>query len=125
MNNVAYVRALMGLFTVAELKAMDPREAEVVFLSPCFERETLAFRARQKDSATEFAAFRPDGVGQFLYGTVFYDGHSVPLRVLEDLLPRGRPRIHRYDQQTHFAFLHVDTAGIGPGYQLARLFGEA
>ena len=61
MNNAAYVRAMLGLFPTERLKALDPREIEVVFLSPCFEGETLTFRAREKDAAQEVAAFRPDG----------------------------------------------------------------
>ena len=61
MNNVAYLRALLGLIPTQALKAMGPREAEAVFLSPCFEGETLTFRTREKDGAHEYAAFRPDG----------------------------------------------------------------
>lgn len=61
MNNVAYVRALLGLIPTAEQKAREPAEAEVVFLSPCFEGETLTFRTRMKDGAREVAAFRPEG----------------------------------------------------------------
>lgn len=61
MNNVAYLRALLGLFTVERLKALDPKEAEIAFLAPCFEGERLTFRTREKEGATEFAAFRPDG----------------------------------------------------------------
>lgn len=61
MNNVAYIHALLGLIPAAERKAAEPAEAEVVFLSPCFEGETLTFRHRVKDGAREFAAFRPEG----------------------------------------------------------------
>ena len=61
MNNAAYLRAALGLFSVARLKEMDPKEAEVVFLAPCFEGETLAFRVRERDGGTDFATFRPDG----------------------------------------------------------------
>ena len=61
MNNVAYLRSLLGLISVAEQRAAEFSEAEAVFLAPCFEGETLTFRTRQRDGAREFAAFRPEG----------------------------------------------------------------
>ncbi len=42
MNNVAYVRMLLGTFSVAELEAMDIAEAEVSYADACREGETLA-----------------------------------------------------------------------------------
>lgn len=61
MNNVAYLRALLGLLTTEQLKALDPEEVELTFLSPCFEGDALTFRTREKEGAREFAAFREDG----------------------------------------------------------------
>ena len=61
MNNVAYIRALLGLIPAEEQRAREFTEAEAVFLSPCFEGETLTFRHRVKDGAREYAAFRPEG----------------------------------------------------------------
>lgn len=42
MNNVAYVRMLLGTFSVAELEAMDVAEAEVSYVNACREGEELA-----------------------------------------------------------------------------------
>ncbi len=47
MNNVAYVRLLLGTFSVAELEAMDVAEAEVSYVNACREGEELdVFRWR-------------------------------------------------------------------------------
>lgn len=42
MNNVAYVRALMGMFSVKELKDMDIREITVIFKTSAHENDVLS-----------------------------------------------------------------------------------
>ena len=43
MNNVNYVRAMLGCFSSVELRAMDIRELELNFISQTYEGETLRF----------------------------------------------------------------------------------
>jgi len=53
MNNAAYVRAIAGAFSSKEWQAMDIREMEVAFRSPCFEGETLEIQRRANDAGTD------------------------------------------------------------------------
>lgn len=53
MNNAAYVRAIAGAFSSKEWQAMDIREMEVAFRSPCFEGETLEIQRRTTDAGTD------------------------------------------------------------------------
>ena len=41
MNNAAYIRAFFGFISCDELANMEPKEIEIAFKSPCFEKETL------------------------------------------------------------------------------------
>ena len=51
MNNAAYLRAMFGAFSNAELNAMKIRSVDALFRSPCFEGDTLAWqRAEAPDS---------------------------------------------------------------------------
>jgi len=61
MNNVAYVRALLGAFSVEEQKAAPATELEVVFLKSCYEGDTLSLRCRDIPGGRELALLRPDG----------------------------------------------------------------
>ncbi len=60
MNNVAYVRMLMGTFTVAELQAMDVAEAEISYSSACREGETLRVYRRKDDEGWHLLVQKPD-----------------------------------------------------------------
>lgn len=53
MNNAAYVRAIAGAFSSKEWQAMDIREMEVAFRSPCFEGDTLEIQRRTTDAGTD------------------------------------------------------------------------
>lgn len=53
MNNAAYVRAIAGAFSSKEWQAMDIREMEVAFRSPCFEGDTLEIQRRANDAGTD------------------------------------------------------------------------
>lgn len=61
MNNVAYVRMLMGTFTVAELGAMDIAEAEIAYAAACREGETLSLYRRKDEEGYHFLVQKPDG----------------------------------------------------------------
>lgn len=61
MNNVAYVRMLLGTFTVAELEAMDVAEAEVSYSMACREGETLCVYRRRDGEGWHFLVQKPDG----------------------------------------------------------------
>ena len=60
MNNAAYVRAIAGAFTADAWRAMNIREMEVSFRTPCFEGETLKFQRRQGDAGLELRLSRED-----------------------------------------------------------------
>ena len=61
MNNVAYLRAILGLLPGKELKALPQGEIEIVFRSPCFEGELLTVKRRPTETGWELAALKPDG----------------------------------------------------------------
>ena len=61
MNNAAYVRAMLGGFSVAELDSMAIRSAEVNFKRPCFEGETLRFQRKAADGALDIRVSRSGG----------------------------------------------------------------
>lgn len=61
MNNAAYARAILGEYTSKELKAMDIKEMEISFRSPCFEGEVLSIFERKTENGTELGIFHPDG----------------------------------------------------------------
>lgn len=61
MNNIAYLRAILGLLPGEALRTMPQREIEIVFRSPCFEGELLTVRRRETDAGWELAALKSDG----------------------------------------------------------------
>ena len=61
MNNVAYLRAFLGLLSVEEQKAMPQSGVEIIFRAPCFEGDVLSVRRRETETGWELAALRPDG----------------------------------------------------------------
>ena len=62
MNNVAYVRALLNLFSTRELDAMQIRELEINYRMPCYEGDELSVRCRRRATDTlELAVLRRDG----------------------------------------------------------------
>lgn len=61
MNNVAYVRMLLGTFAVAELEAMDVAEVEVAYSNVCREGETLEVYRRRDGEGWHFLVQKPDG----------------------------------------------------------------
>lgn len=61
MNNVAYVRLLLGTFSVAELEDMDIAEAEIAYSMACREGETLSIYRRRDEEGWHFLVQKPDG----------------------------------------------------------------
>lgn len=61
MNNVAYLRAIMDSFSVAELAQMPVREMEILFCLPCFEGDELTILRRKAEQGYEFGVRRSDG----------------------------------------------------------------
>ena len=57
MNNVNYVRAMLGCFTADQMKEMDISEVEVNFISQSFEGEMLRYVRRfAEDGSMEIGA---------------------------------------------------------------------
>lgn len=61
MNNVNYVRAMLGCFTCEEIQEMDIKEIDMHFLLQCYEGETISFVKRAiDDKKMEIGAFNED-----------------------------------------------------------------
>lgn len=58
MNNAAYVRALMGVFTNAELSAREVKSMEVIFKAPCFEGDELNIYRRNTENGFDLKMSR-------------------------------------------------------------------
>ena len=50
MNNVNYVRAMLGCFTCAQLAEMDIKELDMQFILQCYEGETIRFVKRRSET---------------------------------------------------------------------------
>lgn len=61
MNNIAYIRAILGLVPTSELRALEISEFEAVYISPCLEGEELSVYRRDSVDGFELGLFRPDG----------------------------------------------------------------
>ncbi len=58
MNNTAYARAVMGPFSVAELKSMNINRMDIIFRSSCYEGERLDFRRKQTETGLDIRVSR-------------------------------------------------------------------
>ena len=65
MNNVNYVRAMLGCYDSAELKKMDIKEIELNYISQSYEGNTLRFVTRQAEDGLEVGAIGPEGKAVF------------------------------------------------------------
>ena len=62
MNNVNYVRAMLGCFTCDQIEEMDIRELDMQFILQCYEGETIRFVKRpSEDGIMEVGAFNEEG----------------------------------------------------------------
>ena len=71
MNNVAYLRAFLGLFSTKALDEMPIREIELSFRSSCFEGDELRYYTRPAEEGLDFAAFT-EGDKPVLLGRLTY-----------------------------------------------------
>ncbi|MBR3391629.1 MAG: hypothetical protein IKG74_03085 [Firmicutes bacterium] len=65
MNNAAYLRALLGCFSAAEVKELDIRQIDMVFRAPCYEGDELELRRRPTEAGLDMAFLR-EGKPAFL-----------------------------------------------------------
>ncbi len=61
MNNVNYVRAMLGCFTSEELEAMNISEIEMNYILQTYEGESLTFMRKMTDKGMEVGAVNKDG----------------------------------------------------------------
>ena len=61
MNNIAYIRALSGAFTVEEWNRMNLKEMEIHYKAPCFEGSILNLQRKTADGYTQICATLPNG----------------------------------------------------------------
>lgn len=66
MNNVNYVRAMLGCFSSDELDAMGIRGIEVNYISQTFEGGTIEFRRRDTENGPEIGAVNDEGKAVFI-----------------------------------------------------------
>lgn len=67
MNNVNYVRAMLGCFTCDEIAGMDIRELDMQFQLQCYEGDTITFVKRPSDTAKmEIGAINSEGKAAFM-----------------------------------------------------------
>ena len=67
MNNVNYVRAMLGCFTLKELNDMGIKELDVQFVRQCYEGDTIRFVKRpSEDSLMEVGALNEEGQVVFM-----------------------------------------------------------
>lgn len=62
MNNAAYIRALMSIFSCKELEDSPIKEIEIVYKAQSYEGETLTIKEREDDDATLYGMIKPDGI---------------------------------------------------------------
>lgn len=61
MNNAAYIRALMGIFTCEQLKTTPVSEIEIVYRAQSYEGEILTIKERKTEEVTDYGMIKPDG----------------------------------------------------------------
>lgn len=66
MNNVAYIRALFGLFSRQEIEEMNLHDMEFQYKTPCFEGDTLYWYKEENENGFEICAKLKDNTIIFL-----------------------------------------------------------
>ena len=62
MNNIAYIRAIAGLFPAKEWQDMELSDVEIHYKNACFEGDVLTFQKKAAgDGSLQLAAFLPNG----------------------------------------------------------------
>lgn len=67
MNNVAYVRAIMEMFSSKELEEMNIKSFEINYRIPCFEGEALNVYKRDTDNGFEIGMINADQKASTLF----------------------------------------------------------
>lgn len=60
MNNSAYIRALLSVFSCEELEKSPVKEIEIVYRAQSYEGEVLTIKERVADGAVEYGMIKPD-----------------------------------------------------------------
>ena len=60
MNNVAYLRAMLGAFPVAEQRKLDIREIDAIFRAQSFEGDVLTLQRRDVPGGMDVRLARED-----------------------------------------------------------------
>lgn len=60
MNNVAYIRMVLSVFTCEELRKMNLSEVEVVYRAQCYEGEMLSIRRSKVTNGLEIGVLKED-----------------------------------------------------------------
>ena len=61
MNNVAYIRMVMGAFSCREIAEMNAGVIEAFYRAQCYEGEILSIRLRKNENAYEIGVVKEDG----------------------------------------------------------------
>ena len=65
MNNVNYVRTMLGCFSCDELRSLDIQSLDMQFLHQCYEGETVSIRKRSTAEGFETGILSGEGVTAF------------------------------------------------------------
>ncbi len=61
MNNVAYIRAALAVFSCKELENMNICEVDAAYRMQCYEGEKLSLRLRKQPDMCDIGILKPDG----------------------------------------------------------------
>ena len=61
MNNVAYIRAVLGAFSVKEIDEMNIQEIEVAYKLQCYEGEKLTLLVKDEENIRDIGIIKQDG----------------------------------------------------------------
>ena len=65
MNNVNYIRALLGCYSSEQIRSMGIKAIEVNYISQTYEGETIEFRMRDTENGYEIGAVNSEGKAVF------------------------------------------------------------
>lgn len=61
MNNVAYIRAVLSVFSLDELDRMNISDIEIAYKAQCYEGEKLSIRKTETENGMEIGVLKTDG----------------------------------------------------------------
>ncbi len=71
MNNVAYIRAMLGSLSTREIEDMNVRELEIAYKVQCFEGEEVTVRRMDVEGGTDLAVVKSDGTTASVMRLIF------------------------------------------------------